>query len=299
MVMDPSEDRIGKIGGSDIPAILGQDKYTTPYQAWRKIKGLDVVEDNEHMQRGRACEPAILTLLEPRFREVRKLDRIYHPDKPWLMASVDAVGVIASDSLVPIECKAPASYDGTPRESYVTQVEHYNGMLREAFGGGIANYNLIAVLCGQLHVHTVDFNPERYEATLWQVENWYKTHILGDTPPPLSTDEDVAIAHPESRAGKAHYGDKEDMNVFQQLHHLRHQRDKLEADISALEVAIKSTMGDAEEFWVGDDRLATFKSQTKDSLDTKRLKQEHPDIAEAYTKRSSYRVFRLKGVVTP
>ena len=43
------------------------------------------------------------------------------------------------------------------------------------------------------------------------------------------------------------------------------------------------------------DRVVTWKAQEKRvSIDSKKLKEELPEIAEKYSKKSSYRVFKIK-----
>ncbi|MEG2789250.1 MAG: hypothetical protein RR942_15665 [Romboutsia sp.] len=41
------------------------------------------------------------------------------------------------------------------------------------------------------------------------------------------------------------------------------------------------------------DRRITWKSQTRSSLDTKRLKKDYPEIAQEYMKSTTSRVFRI------
>ena len=51
--------------------------------------------------------------------------------------------------------------------------------------------------------------------------------------------------------------------------------------------------GDAEEITHQGIRLATWKSQTSNRLDSTRLRAERPDIAAEYTKTTESRVLRL------
>jgi predicted phage-related endonuclease len=53
-------------------------------------------------------------------------------------------------------------------------------------------------------------------------------------------------------------------------------------------------MGDAEEAELNGTVRVTWKAQSRSSLDSKALKEAHPDLAEQYTKTSSFRVLRIK-----
>ena len=55
-----------------------------------------------------------------------------------------------------------------------------------------------------------------------------------------------------------------------------------------------TAFGDAEEIICNGEKLATWKTQTTKRLDSKRLKEELPDIATQYTKETETRVLRLK-----
>jgi predicted phage-related endonuclease len=47
---------------------------------------------------------------------------------------------------------------------------------------------------------------------------------------------------------------------------------------------------------ISDNYTATWKSQNKQSFDSKRFKADYPDLYEQYTTVNSTRVFRLKDI---
>ena len=76
--------------------------------------------------------------------------------------------------------------------------------------------------------------------------------------------------------------------------------DEIVADIKALdnekktiEQEIQAEMKDCEVAKIGD-RKATWKSQSRSSIDSKKLKSELPDLAAQYMKTSNFRKFSIK-----
>ncbi|MGL6105778.1 hypothetical protein [Romboutsia sp.] len=68
---------------------------------------------------------------------------------------------------------------------------------------------------------------------------------------------------------------------------------KLEIEKKAIENSIKNEMKEYESA-VCKERKITWKNISKTTVDTKRLKVDHPEIIEKYSKTSTSRVFRLR-----
>lgn len=68
---------------------------------------------------------------------------------------------------------------------------------------------------------------------------------------------------------------------------------KLEIEKKAIENSIKLEMKEYENA-VCKERTITWKNVTKTTVDTKKLKLDHPELVEKYYKTSSSRVFRLR-----
>jgi len=52
-------------------------------------------------------------------------------------------------------------------------------------------------------------------------------------------------------------------------------------------------IGECEVLQCGDEKLASWKSQTRESLDLKALKKDKPELFDQYSKVSSFRVLRV------
>ena len=68
---------------------------------------------------------------------------------------------------------------------------------------------------------------------------------------------------------------------------------KLKNEKDRIEHTIMSLMKENDTAYIKD-RIVTWKKTTRSSLDTKRLKEEEPEIYSKYIKLSSSRVFKIK-----
>ena len=83
---------------------------------------------------------------------------------------------------------------------------------------------------------------------------------------------------------------KEIENTARELQELKRMREELEAEIDALEDAIKTSMGDAEQITAGAFKI-TWKAITSSRFDSSRFKKDHADLAAQYIKTTTTRRF--------
>ena len=77
---------------------------------------------------------------------------------------------------------------------------------------------------------------------------------------------------------------------IKELKELKIMDEELKEEITAIEDAIKTHMGETEELRAGAFKV-TYKRVTSSRLDSKRLKAELPDVAAQYTVANEYRHF--------
>lgn len=75
-----------------------------------------------------------------------------------------------------------------------------------------------------------------------------------------------------------------------ELQELKRMREELEAEITAMEDAIKAAMGDREQVTAGAYKI-TWKAITSSRVDTSAIKRELPEIAARYTRQTTTRRF--------
>ena len=80
---------------------------------------------------------------------------------------------------------------------------------------------------------------------------------------------------------------------IKELLELKRMREELDAEITSQEDAIKSIMGDDETLLAGAFKV-TWTPYTSTRFDSARFKQEHAELAAAYTKTTTVRRFTVR-----
>ena len=80
---------------------------------------------------------------------------------------------------------------------------------------------------------------------------------------------------------------------IRELLELKRMKEELEAEITAAEDEIKSVMGDEETLLAGAFKV-TWTPYTSTRFDSTRFKQDHADLAAAYTKTTTTRRFSVR-----
>ena len=81
--------------------------------------------------------------------------------------------------------------------------------------------------------------------------------------------------------------------AVRELQELRRMREELDAEVEALEDAIKAAMGEREQIVAGSYKI-TWKLVTCCRLDGAALRKALPDVAERFTKTTSTRRFTVQ-----
>ena len=81
---------------------------------------------------------------------------------------------------------------------------------------------------------------------------------------------------------------------IKELQELKHLREELEAEITAIEDEIKQTMGEEETLFAGAFKV-TWKTVASSRFYSSRFKKDHAALAEAYTKTTTTRRFTVSA----
>ena len=82
-------------------------------------------------------------------------------------------------------------------------------------------------------------------------------------------------------------------NKARELKELKVMKDELEAEITAIEDSLKAAMGEQEEMLCGEYKL-TYQTVSTSRFDSARFRREHADLADAYTRATTYRRFCVR-----
>ena len=285
------------IGGSDASCIAGLNPWKSAIQLYMDKKEKNPQEQKSlRMELGNRLEGLVAELFtEATGLKVRNVNGILKNDKyPFALANIDRA-IVGEKAF--LECKTTNSYalkeweEGVPAH-YEIQCLHYMAITG-------ATHCYIAALIGNSDFiwHKIERDQETIDYLMQIEKDFWENNIEKDVVPM----PDGSDAYSEYLKKKY---DKSNGQVIE-LHLLENGVDKLNrydeivTDIKALESEKKLIEQEIqlymEEFEVAKigDRKVTWKSSSRNTIDSKKLKAEMPDIAQQYMKTSTSRTFRV------
>ena len=306
--------RAKSLGGSDIGAILGVNRYRSAVDVWLEKTGRKVPQVNNLATRfGQFAEEFVASeySLSTDHNLVNHPRAIIHPQHDYMHGHVDRF-VCDADRLFDesgallatriLECKTANPFaqhewgelgsDQVPM-SYLAQCAWYMMITQ------IPQADL-AVLFGNtdFRVYEIPRDLELEEMILERARFFWEANVLQDIPPKPQSESDLRSLFPKSQAGKSVEASHETIEFIKKLQHAQAQIESYEQEVSTLKQGIMAQMQDAEVLLLDGKTIATWKAP-KSSLrvDTKRLTEDHPDIVAQYQVQSaSSRRLVIKGV---
>jgi len=288
------------IGGSDAAAIVGLDRYRSPFDVYADKLGLKPeIPDNEAMRQGRDLEQYVAErFMEATGKKVRRRNAmLQHPEYPFMIADIDRWVVGESAGL---ECKTTSVLNrakfnqGEFPPNYYVQCVHYM-----AVTGAERWYLAVLVLNNAFHVFTIERDDAEIQALIEAEKDFWENHVLKKIPPTPdgseATSEVIKQLFPKAResAEIALFGYE---GKIQQYLELDTKVKELECERDKLKQEIQLVMADAE-IGRAQGYIVEWKNQVRQTLDTKKLKSEHAEIYEKYLKPAqTVRRFMIKEV---
>lgn len=292
--------RTHSIGGSDCGTILGMNNYEDPIKLWKKKLFPDEYEEDIsnkiQVKFGHFNEQFVAQLFEEATgKKVRKHNKMmYHKDYDFISANVDRV-VIGENAL--LECKTTSEFqkdkwkDGNVPASYMAQCYHYM-----AVTGVDVVY--IAVMFGNndFQYEVIERDEEVINDIInAEVEFWNDYIIKGQRPPAndskasskalneywTNTKPDVLTLEGEKVA------------LFKGIVAIKEQMKELEKQLRVYQNQLKELMGEYEHAEVNGFK-ADWRLQQRTNFETKKFKEEHPELYERYKKTSTTRTLNVK-----
>lgn len=286
------------IGGSDAGAICGVNPYSSAMKVFRD-KTSEVVEelDNEAVRIGHDLEDYVAKrFMEATGFKVRKSNYMYRSvEHPFMIADVDRL-VVGEDA--GLECKTASAYsadkweDGNIPLHYVMQCYHYMAVT------GKRTWYIAAVILGRQFIYRKLEWDDELIYRLVEMENdfWSDYVIPGVIPPP-----DGSKACEEVLSQYYHTAKKASAIKLVGFDEKLRRREEILGFISALqeeqrqiEQEVKLFMGDNESA-SSECFCVSWGNVDSTRLDTKRIKEERPEIYLDYAKVSHSRRFEVKA----
>lgn len=147
----------------------------------------------------------------------------------------------------------------------------------------------------RLHLHTQEITPAEQAEHISAVEKWLNAIDLGMTPNGVKWSyETISTRYPKSEPKTVELSDDAE-ELIQQFLHARSHRISYEELESEAKARICELMGEADTATINGATVATWRGQTRESLDIKAFKAACPDIAKQFSKQVSTRTFLIKG----
>lgn len=283
------------IGGSDAASVLGLNPYKSSMSVYMGIKNDLVIDEeiNYKMDLGNKLEDFVANEFTLKTgKKVRNVNGILKNDKyPFALANIDRA-VVGEKAF--LECKVTNSYSKKLWQKEVPiycQVQCYHYM---AVTG--ATHCYIAALIGneELVIHKLDRNEELIDEIMNLEKMFWDKCILGEELQiPDGSDDYSSVLqglYKDSIEEEVILFEKEDL--LKRYDDVRELVKDLDSEKKAIEQYLQMQMKEYEVAYLGD-RKITWKKQVRNTVDTKRLKKEHPEIVEKYMKATTSRVFRI------
>ena len=283
------------IGGSDASVIMGKNPYRSILQLWEEKTGkLPVTDDgNEYTYWGNVMEPIIRKEFMNRtgLKVRQKHAMIIHKDYPYLFADVDGIVTDERGEKCIFEAKTASQYkaeqweDGVPEE-YILQVQHYLEVC------GMDKAYIAALIGGNKFVfHTIYRDDELIRNLISREKEFWEGCVLTGTEPVMD-DSDATRDYLNQKYSDPIEGSiqlQEDMkSVLAEYQDVDCKIKELEKQKTGFANQIKAAMGEYETGEV-DGTVVSWKKISRESLDSKRLRQEQPEVFAEYRNISSYR----------
>ncbi|PEI73848.1 YqaJ viral recombinase family nuclease [Bacillus toyonensis] len=293
------EARKAGIGGSDAAAIAGLNKWSSPIGVYYD-KTSEMVKDqlpSEAAYFGNVLEEIVAEEFSKRTNlKVRKCNAILqHPDYPWMLANVDRLVV---GEKVGLECKTASEYLKKEWEgeeipaSYLLQCQHYMAVT------GYKAWWIAVLIGGNKFIYKKIERDEEIIQYLIDIEkDFWLNHVEKRIPPMFDGSESSSTLLKEMYPDSVEDSEVDLGNEVELLIEARDQVDKeikvLEEQKTEYENKIKAKLG-SNEIGKTENYKVSWKTQTSNRIDSKRLKEEQPELYKQYSKESKSRKFTVK-----
>ena len=290
-------DRRKGIGGSDVAAIMGLNKWKSAYQIWLEKTGqVGLSEsDSEPAYWGTVLEEVVAKEFAVRTgKKVRRRNQVFeHPEYPFLRANIDR-DVVGEKAI--LECKTANQFlskewDGEEVPlSYLCQVQHYMNVLDR-------DYCYFAVLIGgeKFIWKRIERDQELIDSITKRLIGFWEENVIKGIEPSIDGSDAT------KKFLNAHYNE-EGLNEITLSNHfdelieskkqLKETEKSIKIQIQEIDNQIKSELGKRNAvIGISPKHVISWKQQNRMTLDKKLLTEKYPEVANdsSIYKTSSYK----------
>ena len=286
------------LGGSDAAAALGLSRWKTPIELWAEKTGAVApadISDRLPIRVGDKLEDLVASLfMEETGKKVHRVNEIQkHKKHDFIRAQIDR-RVVGEDAI--LECKTAGAWAAKRWEGEEIPQEYLVQCLHQMNVMGKSKCYIAVLIGGNTDFIWKEIDRDedlinRIEAA--EVDFWNNYVLAGKMPIVGRHDADILQKlYPDSiDADPIPLGEDADA-IADSLEALRKDRDNIEGIMAIEQNKLRAMLGESaageSKFW-----KISWKTQSRNGLDTKGLSAAHPEIAAAFKKTTSSRVFRM------
>jgi putative phage-type endonuclease len=291
--------RAKSLGGSDIGAILGFNRYRSAVDVWMEKTGRDVHDaDSLPIRFGTFAEEFVANeyQLTTGLSLISHSSALVHAKYSYMHGHIDRFicdhpsiyddsGSLVATRI--LECKTANSFtahqwgdlgsDQVPM-AYLAQCIWYLAIT------GLEQADL-ALLMGNtdFRIYQVHRDQELEEMVIDRARVFWEKHVLADVAPPAQRESDLKLLFPKSKPNKSLEAKKETYELISKLKSIQAQVECYEQEISQIKQQVMTEMQDAEVLTHDGQVLATWKTPKPSTrIDTKKLAEDYPEIIAPY-----------------
>ena len=292
------EQRKQGIGGSDAGAVCGLNPYASPMSVYQDKTSPEIrIQENEAMRQGRDLEDYVAKrFMEATGFKVRRSNVIYKSEEyPFMLADVDRL-IVGEDA--GLECKTASAFqqdkwkDGAVPPHYLIQCLHYM-----AVTGKKSWYLAVVILGREFRYVKVDWDEGMIRNLIEVEKDFWMNHVVPQVMPDPDgsriCDEVISRYYPEGKQGGILLPDTFN-GELKRREEILELIGRLETEQRQIEQKIKLFLGEScsagnsqyQVIWNNVDTLR---------IDSKRLKEEQPDLYSRFAKTSHSRRFSVRA----
>lgn len=291
------------IGGSDVSAIMGLNKWKSPIDVWvDKTTSVKDEEPSEAAYWGIVLEDVVAgEFVQRTGLRVRRCNQLLqHSEYPYMIANIDREIVgRPNGQRVGLECKTASEYrkdewsdDEIPAE-YILQCQHYMAVT------GYEAWWIVVLIGGNKFVYKrIERDEEIIQMLIEQEGIFWHQYVESKVMPPADGSEACAKAlakmYPHSNGAEIVL-DAESRELLERRAKLEERSELLKRQLNEIDSTIKAKLGNAEIGEVGCYRV-TWRTIISNKVDNDSLKEQYPDIYKACLKESKSRRFTVKEI---
>lgn len=247
------EERKKGIGGSEIAAILGLDRFSGPLDVYLSKVGDWTRAPSPDLERGTFLEQGIIDWYAHRVGgEIVRGRAVTHPIDSHLRCTPDAFDVsvpaIANcDAGRLVSIKSPRRGGETP-DGHVLQLQYEDAICAAIGSRFVPTHHLVALIDGDLRITEVERDLDLQEELLSFADAWWRKHVVARVPPPLDGSDGASRWIRERFPRDMSPIRKATLDESVRLHRLRGAEETLAAAEAEYEVArqfVEESIGEA------------------------------------------------------